>query len=547
MHLSIILGVGLSMLLMALYPILTSFPILAEFLLAVSVPLVAGLVAAMGWRARRYLQSKRVEEQLHSTEDFSRASATLQAVLTLAVLLTAVELAFSWFPFLMVIALAAGIVRNCLVAVYYGKPAINLIRNFDLPLSEIRTPFKLGDVMDGKVDASQISSGVSTISGFESFERLSYNSCVEIGACESACPATAAGRSLSPRVLVRKLSLLDARDGGSADPLKAVEEGELWACTSCGACVQSCPVAVKHLDVIYDLRRRVVNAGTRGAQATTLQNLTQTRNPYGLRSNSRGDWARGLGIDTIASNPRPEYLYWVGCVSSFDERSQKVARSMVKVLTAAGLSFAVLGGEESCCGDPARRLGEEGQYQELAYQNIERMNSYGIKKIITTCPHCFNTLKNEYPSFGGNYEVVHHGQLLSELIREGKLRVKQEMVKGLSVTLHDACYASRYNGIIDEPRRVLMAAGGELREMHRNRERTFCCGAGGSNYWYQVPQKKTISGIRTEEAVKTGAGTIATECPFCLSMFDDSTRTLRANVQVRDIAEILAEMLDWKT
>ena len=196
-----------------------------------------------------------------------------------------------------------------------------------------------------------------------------------------------------------------------------------------------------------------------------------------------------------------------------------------------------------CVGDPARRLGEEGRYQELALQDIEKLNSYGVKKVIATCPHCFNALKNEYPQFGGRFEVVHHTQLSSDLIREGRVSIPPEKVQKISVTLHDACYASRYNNVFDQPREMLEASVDDLREMGRRKEKTFCCGAGGSNYWFKVPQQKSMAGIRTEEAAGTGAKTIATECPFCLSMFDDATKVSNSGMDVRDVAEIVAECI----
>ena len=545
MHVSIALGIGLSILIAVLDPFFFLLPILRTILLVLSIPLVAGLVAAFGWRVQRYVQSKRVEKDVARTgEIFSRASSRIQLVLMFAIALTTAELVLSWLPSLAIFDAALSIVRNALVVIYYTKPSVNLLQNFDRPLPAMRLPFKLSEVMEGKVDASQITMGASKLSEFADFEKLSYNSCVEIGACESACPATAAGRQLSPRVIVRKISLLDKERGESADPMTSVTEDEVWSCTSCGACVQACPVAVKHVDLIYDLRRNLVNVGKLDKEKSTLlQNLTRNQNPYGFDSRSRGDWAKENGIDTFSTNPKAEYLYWVGCVSSFDQRAQNIAKSLAKILKGAGVSFAILGSEEVCTGDPARRLGEEGRYQELATQNIEKMNGYGVKKVVTTCPHCFNAIKNEYPLFGGNYEVVHHTQLISELIKEGKIRVAPERVKQISVTLHDACYAARYNNIFDEPREVLSATGVKMHEMRRNKDKTFCCGAGGSNYWYKVPQQKSIAGIRTEEAAGTGASTIATECPFCLSMFEDSTKVSGTQMEVRDVAEIVAEGL----
>jgi Fe-S oxidoreductase len=545
MHVAIALGIGLSILFAVLDPFFSYAPILRSILLALTVPLIAGLVAAFVWRIQRYIQSGRVEKEiLHTTDVFSRASKFIQLVLMIAIVLTTSELVLAWFPDVSIVSGGVNVARNLLIAVYYTRPSVNLLRNFDRPLPTVRVPFLLGDVMDGKVDASEIKVGAGRLSEFEGFEKLSYNSCIEIGVCESACPATAAGRPLSPRVLVRKAALLQKESGEMAEPMTSITEDELWSCTSCGACVASCPVAVKHVDIIYDLRRNLVSTGRLDKEKSTLlQNLSQSQNPYGLSSKTRADWAKERGVDTLSENPKAEYLYWVGCISSFDQRAQRVAESLVKILKSAGVSFAILGNEELCTGDPARRLGEEGRYQELAYQNIERMNGYGVKKVITACPHCFNAIKNEYPVFGGKYEVLHHTQVISELIRQNRLKISVEKLRQVSLTLHDACYASRYNNVFDEPREVLGATSAEMHEMHRNREKTFCCGAGGSGYWYKVPEQRSIAGIRTEEAAQTGASMIATECPFCLSMFEDSTKVSGAKMIVRDIAEIVADGL----
>ena len=544
MHLSIVLGVGLSIAIVLLDPVWQFLALLKLVLLFISLPIVVGLLAALGWRFQRLQQSKKYERDQGLDKGFSSASSTLQLVLIIAILLTTLELVLDWFGNLAILDAILNVIRNSLVIVYYSKPTVNLIRNFDRPISKFRYPFLLTDVLEGKVDASQIKVGVSKLSEFESFERLSYDSCVDIGACESACPATAAGRPLSPRILVRKLDLLEDTGNIDANPFEKIKEDELWSCTSCAACVSACPVGVRHLDVILDLRRNLVSEGKLDKEKTALlQNLAQNQNPYGFNSSSRDEWAKNQGIQTIAENPNAEYLYWVGCVSSFDQRAQNVAKSLAKILKKAEVSFAILGADEFCNGDPARRLGEEGRFQELAYQNIEKMNSYKVKKIITACPHCFNTLRNEYPILGGKYGVVHHSQLISDLIEKGKIKIQESELKDISVTLHDACYVARFNSIYDEPRKALSAARKDNREMHRHKENTFCCGAGGSNYWYKVPQQRTVSSIRTEEAKKTGASQIATECPFCLSMFEDSTRVSETNMQVRDIAEIIAEQI----
>ena len=545
MHLSIALGIGLTIANAVLDPVMGYvFPLRVLFL-AVSIPLTVGLLASFVWRVQIYLRSKETERRLKQPGSFTSASTFLQVILMLAIALTTSELVLIWFPSLVYLDQALDAVRNSLVAVYYARPSVNLVGNFDKPLAAMKTPFNLADVMSGKIDASQIAMGVGKVSDFETAHRLTFDSCVEIGACEAACPATAAGRPLSPRVLVRKVSLL-ARgpDGGGADPLATVGEDELWSCTSCGACVSSCPVSVKHLDVIYELRRYLVAKGKLDKEKSArLESLGQNQNPYGVKNSTRGDWARGLEVETLASNPKAEYLYWVGCVSSFDQRAQRIARALTKILKQAGVSFAILGNEEMCVGDPARRLGEEGRYQELAFQNIEKLNSYGVKKIIATCPHCFNALKNEYPQFGGNYEVLYHTQLISDLIRSGKVKVPADKIRKISVTLHDACYASRYNNVFDEPREILEASVSDIREMGRRKEKTFCCGAGGSNYWYKVPQQRSIAAIRTEEAKSTGAEAIATESPFCLSMFDDTTKVMNTGMNVKDVAELVAECL----
>jgi Fe-S oxidoreductase len=544
MHLSIALGVGLTIVNSLVDPALDYIPYLRTAILVISVPLVVGLAAAFAWRVQRFVESKRVEADFKTGKPFTLASTLLQVVLMSAIALTASELILLWSPSFALVGGLLGIVRNGLVVVYYSRPSVNLIGYFDKPLASVSTPFKLADVLSGKTDPSQIRVGVGRVSEFDPAQRLSYDSCVEIGACEAACPATAAGRPLSPRVLVRKVSLLSKGASSSDDPFSTVGDDELWSCTSCGACVASCPVGVKHLDVIYDLRRDLVAKGKLDREKSAmLENLAQNQNPYGLTNERRGEWAKGLPVDTLSSNPSAEYVYWVGCISSFDQRAQRIAVAMAKIMKQAGISFAIMANEEKCTGDPARRLGEEGRYQELAYDNIGRLNAYGVKKIIATCPHCYNSLKNEYPGFGGTYEVVHHTQLISDLIRQGKVSIPKDKVQRISVTLHDACYAARYNNIFDEPRQVLDAAVAETKEMGRRKEKTFCCGAGGSNYWFKAPQQRSMAGIRTEEAAKTGAKEIATECPFCLSMFDDSTKSSNSGLAVRDIAEIVAECI----
>ena len=433
-----------------------------------------------------------------------------------------------------------------------------LVTNKERPAGRLSTPINYAEItkkMESNPDfVPDVDIGLRTTDSLKWPERLMLDSCTNCGRCEAACPANAAGRDLSPRSLVQDLKsrfykdYSQARDfGAKAVNLfesRTVRDGEAFSCVSCGACVYECPVDINQLDFIIDLRRSIVSDGRLDKkQSTMLSNLASSQNPYGQANSKRADWAKGLNVNTLAANPNAEDLLWVGCVGSFNQRSQSVVKSLVKIMQAAGVSFAILGSEEACSGDPARRLGEEGLYQQLAVENISKLNKYTVRKIVTTCPHCFNTIRNEYGVLGGNYEVIHHTQLLSDLIQEGKVTLSRTTTEKVSVTLHDACYAARYNNIFDEPRKLLEQAGQELKEMKRCGNRTFCCGAGGSNYWYDMPQQRSIAGIRTQEAKDTGASTLVTECPFCLVMFEDRAKTSESSLSVKDIAEIVGEEL----
>ncbi|MHB8566297.1 MAG: heterodisulfide reductase-related iron-sulfur binding cluster [Nitrososphaerales archaeon] len=422
------------------------------------------------------------------------------------------------------------------------------------PIGRMSTPFNLSEIMrqsESNPDfVPDLNVGIKTTNDLDWSRRAMLDACTNCGRCEEACPANAAGRDLSPRVVVQDLKnqfYKDHNKGGNAPDLFSagtIRDAEMYSCVMCAACVYECPVDINQLDYISDLRRTIVSSNRLDQKQTTLlSNLASHQNPYGFSNSARADWAKGANVATLAEKPDAEYVYWVGCVCSFDQRAQNIAKSLAKIMNSAGVSFAILGSEESCNGDPARRLGEEGRYQELALQNIEKLNSQKTRKLVTSCPHCFNTIKNEYPIFGGKYEVIHHTQLISDLIQKKKITISKSKVKEISMTLHDACYAARYNDIFEEPRKVLNASGKDLREMKRCKDKTFCCGAGGSNYWYKVPQQKSITSIRTEEAVQTGASLLATECPFCLSMFEDSTRVSDTKLSVKDIAEIVAEEL----
>jgi Fe-S oxidoreductase len=328
---------------------------------------------------------------------------------------------------------------------------------------------------------------------------------------------------------------------------EAIKEDEIWSCVACGACQQECPVLIEHVPKIIDMRRSLVLEESRfpkEAQAA-LRNIEAQGNPYGLPRTQRAEWAQGLEVRTVEEHPNAEYLYFVGCAASYDEANKAVARAFVQLLQRAKVDFAILGRRESCNGDPARRIGNEYLYQAQAQQNIEAMKGAGVKKVIATCPHCFNTIKNEFPQFGGNYEVIHHTEMLAQLIQEGRLRPSQA-IQG-KFTYHDSCYLGRWNGIYDPPRAVVEAIpGAELVEIERHHKRGFCCGAGGGRMWMEEKIGKRINHERVDQTLRTEAPRVATACPFCLTMFRDgiSAKGAGERLEVRDLAEYLAESVD---
>ncbi|MFQ5872123.1 MAG: (Fe-S)-binding protein, partial [Candidatus Geothermarchaeales archaeon] len=413
---------------------------------------------------------------------------------------------------------------------------------------KLHTPFLLEELME--MEDVDVTMGVNTITGFDWQQKLGLDACTNCGRCEAACPAWAAGTPLSPRLVVQDLKSevenVYLSNGGTSPILDSdiVTEDQTWACTYCGACTQACPVAINPVQYLTEFRRHLTFEGKLDkTKNETLTHLSTHSNPYGLTPTKRQELTEELGVPTLKENRDVEYLYWIGCVATYDDRSIEIAKAVVKILKTAGVSFGVLGAEERCTGDPARRFGEEARFQELASENIDTFKKYSVKKILTHCPHCFNTFKNEYPDLGGDFEVIHHSQLIRNLLEKGRISLKETVGHA---TLHDACYMGRFNQVYDAPREVLRAIPGlELVEMDRTKEKSFCCGAGGCNYWYDVPQEERVSVIRTKEAGETRADLLAVECPFCLPTLEDGAKIegLDETMKVKDISEIVAEAL----
>jgi Fe-S oxidoreductase len=423
-----------------------------------------------------------------------------------------------------------------------------------------------------------------TVFGAGHIEDLSWKqlldlvTCTECGRCQDACPAWNTGKPLSPKLLVmslrdnlfesapRLLAKPEATTNGTADDgasSPAASNAEvptlvpdtiapdvLWSCLTCGACVEQCPVDIEHVDTIVDMRRYEVLMESRfpSEAGLMLRNIENQGDPWGLGGSKRTEWTAALDFEVpVVTDTIPddiEYLYWVGCAGALDERARKATQATARLLHRAGVKFAILGPKESCTGDPARRIGNEYLYQEQAKANIETLKEAGIRKVIASCPHCFNSLSREYPALGGNFEVVHHSQLLGRLVADGRLR-PGEGFEG-SITYHDPCYLGRHNRVFDEPRSVLSALPGARQiEMHRHREKSFCCGAGGARMWMEESIGKRVNLERTDEALTTGADVVGTACPYCLIMLDDAVRARQKEDEVRvlDLSQIVEESL----
>jgi Fe-S oxidoreductase len=369
--------------------------------------------------------------------------------------------------------------------------------------------------------------------------------CIQCFRCQEVCPAYNTGKILSPAALeINKRYHLKT---GSTDVpmLNLISEEAVWACTACGACVDICPVGNEPMRDILDIRRNLslMESSFPKQLETAFKGMERNANPWNVPQADRMKWAEGLGVPTIEQNPEPDVLWWVGCAPATDARAQKTAQAFARILTAAGVSFAVLGRNESCTGDSARRAGREDIFFALASQNVEMLNEVKPKRIVTTCPHCLHTIKNEYPAFGGDYEVVHHTQFINELVGAGKISL--EVDKGqFKVTFHDPCYLGRHNQVFAAPRETLRSTSALTIEMPRNSAKSFCCGAGGAQMWKEEePGSARVNAARFAEAKSTGASALAVGCPFCMTMMSDAAKADGGSIEVMDVAELVAQRL----
>ena len=435
--------------------------------------------------------------------------------------------------------------------------------------------------MDLEADVEQF--GASDVQHLSWKNLLDGYSCTECGRCTAACPANITGKPLSPRKIIvnTRQRLMEKApvvtndrmeflrpallhgEGGDAGATTVAEvmehrlmdtyitEEELWACTSCRACVTECPVSIDQLDVINEMRRNLVLTESRFPDELqpVFQSLERNGSPWAFNPGDRADWAQGMSISTMAElherGERPDVLFWVGCMGSFDDRAKKITVAFARILQSCNISFAILGQEEHCHGDPARRMGNEYLYQTLAKDTIETLDRYAVTTIVTHCPHCFHQMGNEFPQLGGNYEVIHHSTYIERLLQEDRVPLKSETGEKLTVAYHDSCYLGRYNDVYDAPREAMRRALPviTLVEPPRTKDRGLCCGAGGGRMFMEENTGKRINVERTEELLATGATAIAVACPFCMTMMNDGVKAAGSDVPVFDISEVVANQL----
>lgn len=458
---------------------------------------------------------------------------------------------------------SAEAIHNWLVYVHVGLaltlvasiPFTKLRHLINIPVNILTKPKReMGEITKIEDIETTEQLGVGKVSEFSSWQLLSFDACVRCGRCEEACPATISGMPYSPRTLIQSLRgiMVDtlvtskrSEDGPLAD--EKLNDNTPWHCTTCGACISKCPAFINPVDEVIDLRRYQVltTGGMPKSVGETMRKLERQGNPWGMSPDSRLDWAEGLNVRELAPGDETDVLLFIGCAAAFDVQNKKVSQNLVRLMQKAGVEFGVLGYDEVCCGETARRMGHEYLFQELAKQNIETMSQIKFRRIVTSCPHCFNTLKNEYPQMGGDYTVMHYSEFLPGL----NLPAIKSNGNGLKekVTFHDSCYLGRYNKIYAQPRQLLNQAGVDWVEMPRNMEDSFCCGGGGGQMWMETDAETRINHRRLAESIDCGAELVATACPYCLLMYDDAIRSkgLGDKVKVMDVTEIMAiQLLD---
>ena len=473
-----------------------------------------------------------------------------------------------------------AIVMVFLIVVLYSKH----MHVFTAPINAAmkRQPNALGPLgstpdLEALMEEEEPVIGAGKIEDFSRKQLLDLLTCTECGRCQDKCPAWNTGKPLNPKLIITELRdhMFASADrligkqpagAGSEDVQEAeistlvgpvIDPEALWACTNCGACVEECPVDIEHIDAINDMRRHqvMIESDFPTEAGVMLRGIEQHGNPWGLRADMRMEWTEGVDFEIpVVTDHIPddvEYLYWVGCAGALDDRARKSTQAVARMLHHAGVKFAILGPQEACTGDPARRMGNEFLFQEMAKANIEVLDGAGVKKVIASCPHCFNTIGREYPALGGNYEVIHHSQLLGHLVEQGKIKPSTPLEK--TITYHDPCFLGRHNDVYDPPRDVIASVPGTQQvEMKRCKNRGFCCGAGGARMWMEETIGKRVNVERTDEALGTGAEVVATSCPYCLIMLDDAVNARKsegkaANVKVIDIAQILADSVVLQT
>ncbi|MGZ4189267.1 MAG: (Fe-S)-binding protein [Actinomycetota bacterium] len=442
-----------------------------------------------------------------------------------------------------------------------------------------RQPLALGPLQPIEIDMENVTEdtvfGVGKLEDFTWKQLLDGVTCTECGRCQSVCPAWNTGKTLNPKFIITQTrdhmfekapyllgeTVWDMNAPGGDDPQHPMNrklvgdvhlEESIWACVTCGACVYECPVDIEHVDAIVDMRRAQVMMESSFPQEAglMLRNLENSGNPWGEAAQKRLDWTKGLEEHIVVVNGRipadAEYLYWVGCAGAFDDRAKKTVRAFAELMVQAGVPFAILGPQESCTGDPARRIGNEYLFQEIAKANIEMLKSKGVRKIVASCPHCFNSIAREYPQFGGDFEVLHHTELLARLIAEGKLTPSEDVNK--KVAYHDPCYLARHNDVIEQPRNVLSSVPGlETHDPHNCKRRTFCCGAGGSRLWMEETAGTRINAERFDQMIANNPDVVSVACPYCMIMLDDAAKDAvqqgkaSEDLKVLDVAQLLRQ------